>query len=71
MTQVVNSSWRAGCVLFFYFGYHFHRGGNLGEKDYFICYAKEEAPFYLSILSKNMLAVGWSFILWSMLYFEG
>ena len=40
-------------------------------------YLNEEAPFYLFMLSKTMLAVGskgslvgWSFILWFMLYLE-
>ena len=52
------------------------------ERRYnFIVNFGEEAPFYqvnlgggrwsFFICSKTMLEVGWSFILWSMLYLEG
>ena len=49
-----------------------------GRRTHLIGYLNEEAPFYLFMLSKTMLAVGskgslvgWSFILWFMLYLEG
>ena len=72
-TEVVKSSWRAGCVLFLFVT---HRGGtvfidNLEKETPLNSYLTEEAPFDLFILSKTMLAVGWSFIFWSVPYLEG
>ena len=53
----------------------------LERRPYIIGYAREEEPFYwvnfgggclsFFILSKTVLEVGWSFILWSMLNLEG
>mgnify|MGYP001792978338 CR=1 FL=1 len=53
----------------------------LERRPHFIGYLSEEAPFYwvnlgggwwsFLFMSKTMLEVGWSFILWSMLYLEG
>ena len=75
MTQLVNSSWR----LAVYYLYHFQwrcRCVILLTFDLF-CYLKE-ARFYCEnliegccflFLFKTILSVGWSFILWSKLYF--
>ena len=53
----------------------------LERRPHFICYLREEKPSYwvnlegwlsfFLFISKTMLEVGWSFILWSMLYLEG
>ena len=53
----------------------------LVRRLHFIDYLGQEAPFCwvnlrgcwssFSFMSKTMLGIGWSFILWSMLYLEG
>ena len=68
------------------FYWQFGRGGTillviLERRPFFISYLSEEAPFCwanlgggwgsILFMSKTMLEVGWSFILWSMLYMEG
>ena len=59
-----------------YFWHRFHKGGTIflavwERGTHFIGYIKDQTPFYLFTLCKTQLAVGWSFISWSMLNLEG